>query len=224
MLSVWPQLSVSDFGLVLAHGWHGMPWLLVGLCLQNCVRIVGHRRSPGIECWARPLGSARAGCRYGSTTVVSSNSGSYPNPCVHVLSGTMAALFFRRGQRAQARTCSPGRCRSITSHSDQSCAPTRQNSLLRMCSPDLCARRQRAQVRTCSLGRCGSRTFHPDQSCPPTRQTGCLHIGHPTFIAVLLMMPRPAEVRRVRSGPGRWPGPCRQARWVARGSAGKGGS
>jgi hypothetical protein len=33
-----------------------------------------------------------------------------------------------------------------------------------------------------------------------------------------------AEVRRVRSGPGLWPGPRRQARWVARGSARKGGS
>jgi hypothetical protein len=32
------------------------------------------------------------------------------------------------------------------------------------------------------------------------------------------------QVRRACSGPGLWPGPCRQARWVARGSACKGGS
>jgi len=32
------------------------------------------------------------------------------------------------------------------------------------------------------------------------------------------------QVRRVRLGPGLGPGACRQARWVARGSARKGGS
>jgi hypothetical protein len=31
----------------------------------------------------------------------------------------------------------------------------------------------------------------------------------------------PPEVRRARSGPGLWPGPCRQARWVGRGLQGQ---
>ena len=55
-------------------------------------------------------------------------------------SGTGAALFFVRGQRAQVRTCSQGCSGSRTSQSDQSCAPARQALLLHMWSPHIDSR------------------------------------------------------------------------------------
>jgi len=60
---------------------------------------------------------------------------SYLKGIFHALKGTGAALLFIRPQRAQVRTWSSGWSGSRTSHSDQSCTPTRQAILPHMWSP-----------------------------------------------------------------------------------------
>jgi hypothetical protein len=53
--------------------------------------------------------------------------------------------------------------------------------------------------------------------CAITTFDGLHVIGIPATSHLIDRLLSATEVRRARSGPGLWPGPCRQARWVGRG-------
>jgi hypothetical protein len=123
---------------------------------------------------------------------------------LHAL-GPGAALLFISPQRAQVRTCSLGRSGSRTSHSDQSCAPTRQAIMPHMWSPHFEGRAR----------------HHNSIAMPvvPNYPTLCGAMAWSKACKVKPILG--AEVRRAPFGPGLWPGPCRQARWAGRGSKGQ---
>jgi len=111
-------------------------------------------------------------------------------------------LLFISPQRAQVRTCSLGRSESRTSHSDQSCAPTRQAIMPHTWSPHFEGRAR----------------HHNSIAMPvvPNYPTLCGAMAWSKACKVKPILG--AEVRRAPLGPGLWPGPRRQARWAGRGS------